>query len=153
MEIRQLHLPSLLFTGSHTILSQFEDWRPSHTNLIVLGSQTALQLTLTTELTQSQNYVTIDDLPPIISSWRQAPWESFFNWVLAVIVLMQHPFWREDGVVSYEYTWPFDKRMYRTCSALLNILPFALYTTPLVSSSFAKQTMPILPVLYSVTAT
>jgi hypothetical protein len=49
-------------------------------------------------------------LPSIAPSWRQAPWgsqpEIFFIWTLAVIVLMWHPPWREDGVVSYEYAWP-----------------------------------------------
>jgi hypothetical protein len=39
----------------------------------------------------------------ISTSWRQAPWDPrpeifFFNWILAVLVLMWHPPWREDGV-------------------------------------------------------
>jgi hypothetical protein len=41
-------------------------------------------------------------LPPISSSWRQAPWDSrpvilFSNWTPAGIVLMYHPLWQEDG--------------------------------------------------------
>jgi hypothetical protein len=41
---------------------------------------------------QSQSYFTTGGLPPISSSWRQAPWEPrqvtlFSNWTLAVIVL------------------------------------------------------------------
>jgi hypothetical protein len=40
---------------------------------------------------QSQSHLTTGSLPPISSSWRQAPWDSrpdiFFNWT-AVIVLM-----------------------------------------------------------------
>jgi hypothetical protein len=32
---------------------------------------------------------------------------------------MYHPLRREDGVVSYEYAWPFVKCMYRTYSMLL----------------------------------
>jgi hypothetical protein len=44
------------------------------------------------ELSQCQNYFTTGGLPPISSAWRQAPWDSwpefFFNWTLAVIVLM-----------------------------------------------------------------
>jgi hypothetical protein len=41
---------------------------------------------------QIQTYFTTDGLPPISSSWRQAPWGSrpeifFFNWTLSVIVL------------------------------------------------------------------
>jgi hypothetical protein len=50
-------------------------------------------------------------LPPISSSWRQFPWESrpvilFTNWILAVIVLMLHYLWREDGSVVYNCCWP-----------------------------------------------
>jgi hypothetical protein len=42
---------------------------------------------------QSQSYFTTDGLPPISSSWRQAPWDSwlvilFSNWTLAVTVLV-----------------------------------------------------------------
>jgi hypothetical protein len=42
---------------------------------------------------QSQSYFTVGCLPPISSSWCQAPWDSrpeniFFNWTFAVIVLM-----------------------------------------------------------------
>jgi hypothetical protein len=41
---------------------------------------------------QSQSHFTTGGLPPISSSWRQAPWDSrpvyFFNWTLAVIILM-----------------------------------------------------------------
>jgi hypothetical protein len=44
---------------------------------------------------------------------------------------MEHPLRREDGVVSNEYAWPFVKCTYRTCSMLLKVLPFALYTSPL----------------------
>jgi hypothetical protein len=63
-------------------------------------------------LSQSQSYFTTGGLPPIISSWRQAPWDPrpeiyFFNWTLAVIVLMWHPLWRDDGFVCYQYAWPF----------------------------------------------
>jgi hypothetical protein len=49
-------------------------------------------------------------LPPISSSWRQAPWDSrppnlFSNRTLVVIVLMQHPLWREDGSLYYNWCW------------------------------------------------
>jgi hypothetical protein len=42
---------------------------------------------------KSQSYFTTSSLPPSCSSWRQAPWDSrseifFFNWILAVLVLM-----------------------------------------------------------------
>jgi hypothetical protein len=81
---------------------------------------------------QSQSYFATGGLPPITSSWRQAPWDPryiyLFNWTLAVIVFMQRRLWREDGLVSYEYAWPFVKCMYHTYSMLLRILPFALYT-------------------------
>jgi hypothetical protein len=58
----------------------------------------------------TQGYFTTGSLPPISSSWRQAPWDSgpeiFFNWALAVLVLMWHPLWWEDGCVPYEHAWP-----------------------------------------------
>jgi hypothetical protein len=58
--------------------------------------QSLLRITaewITTQSVQSQNYFTTSGLPPISSSWRQALWDSrpailFFNWTLAVIVLM-----------------------------------------------------------------
>jgi hypothetical protein len=58
----------------------------------------------------SQNYFTTGGLPPISSSWRQAPWDSrsevlFSNWTLVVMVLMQHPLWREDRYVVYYGCW------------------------------------------------
>jgi hypothetical protein len=42
---------------------------------------------------QSQGHFTSGGLPPISSSWRQAPWDPrpeflFSNWTLAVIILM-----------------------------------------------------------------
>jgi hypothetical protein len=59
---------------------------------------------------QSHSYFTTGGLPPISSSWRQAPWDSrpvilFSNWILTVIVIMQHTLWREDGSVVYNFCW------------------------------------------------
>jgi hypothetical protein len=49
-------------------------------------------------------------LSPISSTWRQASWDSgwiilFSNWTLAVIVLMEHHFWREDRSVVHNCWW------------------------------------------------
>jgi hypothetical protein len=59
---------------------------------------------------QSQNYFMTGGIPPVSSSWRQAPWDSrpaiFFNWILSVKVLMYYPLWREDGSVVYNCCWP-----------------------------------------------
>jgi hypothetical protein len=48
-------------------------------------------------------------LPPIRSSWRQTPRNSrpviFPNRTLAVIILMLHPLWREDGSLIYSCCW------------------------------------------------
>jgi hypothetical protein len=83
-------------------------------------------------------------------SWRQTPWGSrseisFCNWTLAVIILMQHPLWREDGFVSYELASSFVKCTYCIYSMLLKILPCALYTNQsTVSTGFAKQIMSII---------
>jgi hypothetical protein len=57
---------------------------------------------------QSHSYFTTNGLPPISSSWRQAPWDPgpeflFSNWTLAVIILTYH-FWRED-VSVYNCCW------------------------------------------------
>jgi hypothetical protein len=84
---------------------------------------------------QSQSYFTTGGLPPISSSWPQAPWgsrpEIFFpNGTLAVIV------WREDGVVSYEYACPIVKCTYCFCN-------IRIYNSS-VSPGFAKQIILIL---------
>jgi hypothetical protein len=50
----------------------------------------------------------------------------FFNWILAIIVLMWH---REDRFVSYEYAWPLVKCTYRTYGMLSQILLFELFTS------------------------
>jgi hypothetical protein len=63
----------------------------------------------------------------------------FCNWTLALIVLMQYPLWGEDGILCYEYVWPFFKCTYRTCSMLLKILPFALYTSPMVVQALQSR--------------
>jgi hypothetical protein len=41
-----------------------------------------------------------------LESHDQRPFFFFGNWTLAVIVLTEHPLWREDGFVSYKYPWP-----------------------------------------------
>jgi hypothetical protein len=57
----------------------------------------------------SQSYFMTDGLPPISSSWQQAPWDSrpviFSNWTLAVIILMKHSLWREYGSVVCNCCW------------------------------------------------
>jgi hypothetical protein len=74
----------------------------AHFWLLLISSVSALYQSQS----QSQNYFRTGSSPPISSSWRQAPWDSrpvilFPNWTLAVIVLMKHPLWREDGSVVY----------------------------------------------------
>jgi hypothetical protein len=59
---------------------------------------------------QCQSYFMTGDLPPISSSWWQAPWDPrsvfFSKLTLAVIVLMQRPLWRKDGSVVYNCYLP-----------------------------------------------
>jgi hypothetical protein len=59
---------------------------------------------------QGESYFTTGALPPISLSCRQAPWDSrpviYFPTTLAVIDLMQHPLWWEDGAVVYNCCWP-----------------------------------------------
>jgi hypothetical protein len=71
----------------HNYLIAPTGWRPSHTNLLLFS------LPSQDFSSQSQSYFTTGGLPPISSSWRQAPWDSrpeifFYNWALAAIVLM-----------------------------------------------------------------
>jgi hypothetical protein len=56
-----------------------------------------------------------------------------FNWTLAVIVLIQHPLWREDGVVSYEYAWSYN--MLLKILLLLYIKLLVLFETSLWKQS------------------
>jgi hypothetical protein len=52
---------------------------------------------------------------------------NFSNWTLMVIDLMTRKW-----VSSFnKYAWPFVKCSYRACRILLEMLPFALYTSPL----------------------
>jgi hypothetical protein len=70
-------------------------------------------------------------------SWRRAPWDSrpiyFFNWTLAVIVLMEHRLWREDESVVYNSCWPSPEQPFSYLS------PSALVTTSAVSDSRLRQ--------------
>jgi hypothetical protein len=81
---------SLLVTDSLTILSVLQlpnSQAGGHfTSTSLVFSQTDFQLT---KLKSKSKFMTAG-LPPVSSSWRQAPWESqpeifFFNWTLAVI--------------------------------------------------------------------
>jgi hypothetical protein len=59
-----------------------------------------------------KSYFMIGGLPPITSSWRQAPWDSrpelFFQLNTCGNSPYVTPLWREDGFVSYEYAWPYN---------------------------------------------
>jgi hypothetical protein len=62
-------------------------------NSLPTGHSTRTQLPVLQSNPLSQSYFTTDGLPPISSSWRQAPWDPrpdffFFDWTPAVIVLM-----------------------------------------------------------------
>jgi hypothetical protein len=94
---------------------------------------------LTTEPTerQSQIYYTTGGLPPISSSWRQAPWDSrpvilFSNWTLLIIDLMQHPLWREDGSVVYNCCWSSPAQSFsgQSPAGLMNIFYCLKFETP-----------------------
>jgi hypothetical protein len=72
----------------------------------------------------------------------QPPWahdQTFFNWTLTVVVLMQRPLWREEGFVSYEYAWLLSSLgIAHIVRMLLKILPCALYKV-LCQSCFWKE--------------
>jgi hypothetical protein len=62
---------------------------------------------------------------------------SFFQLNPDIILLMYHPLWREDGVVSYEYPWPIANFMYRTYRMLLK-LSLLHYTQVLCQSRICR---------------
>jgi hypothetical protein len=69
--------------------------------------------------------------------------QYFFNWILAVIVIMEDPLWREDEFISYYYAWPFIKCTFLT---LARYWTFFLCTShkSSVSTGFTEQIMPTL---------
>jgi hypothetical protein len=120
-----LHMKSSLHSRNHATNSVLHS-RPYRTELSWTSSSPESEL----------SYFTTGGLPPIWSSWRQAPSDSrleffFSNWTITVTVLMYHLLWRGDGFVSYEYAWLFVKCTFRTYSMLLKGLHFALRTSPL----------------------
>jgi hypothetical protein len=56
-----------------------------------------------------------------------------FHSTFRLIILTQHALWREDWVISYEYSWPLVKCMYRTyiTCILSKIRPCTLYKSAL----------------------
>jgi hypothetical protein len=86
-------------------------------------------------LKTSQSYFTTSGLPPISSSWRQAPsgsWTEFFfqlnPWGYSPYVTSSLT---SGSVCLLWIRFAFIKFTYRTYCMLLKILPFALYTIPL----------------------
>jgi hypothetical protein len=78
-------------------------------------------------VSQSQNYFSACSLPPISSSWRQAPWDSrpkniFCNWILSVLVLMNHILWRENGVCLLWIGFVFVNFTYCTYASSFRVL-------------------------------
>jgi hypothetical protein len=95
---------------------------------------------------QSQNYFTTGGLPPISSSWRQAPWDSrpsvfCFNWTLAAIVLLQHPLWPGDGSFVYSCYWPSPARSFSSPrpAGLTTIFYCLRFGTSLFVASYDSQ--------------
>jgi hypothetical protein len=86
VETLQLHKPTSLISGEYPAAQFFSSQPPVQNCLLNLSlSQSQSQ-------SQSQSYFMADSLPPISLPWRQASWDSrtdfFFNWTLAVIVLL-----------------------------------------------------------------
>jgi hypothetical protein len=75
-------------------------------------------------------------LPPISSSWRQAPWEPrqelfFPKWSIAVIVLMYHPLWREDCLPLMNMLGLSSSVHFTHIACYWKCLPFVLHTSPM----------------------
>jgi hypothetical protein len=67
--------PSLLFTSwLSTELNWIDNW--AHTRTSYLTSPHSTELLTTDCRVKSQSYFTTGGLPPVSSSWRQAPWDS-----------------------------------------------------------------------------
>jgi hypothetical protein len=84
--------------NSHTLQFTTARTKPSQSAMSpLLPCSCSCRLATVPQLLQNQSpsYFMTGGLPPISSSWRQAPWpaspwrpDSFFNWPLAVIALM-----------------------------------------------------------------
>jgi hypothetical protein len=92
--------------------------RLASTSQLVLNWLLSGTVTNSRTLCQSQNKscFTTGGLPPIGSSWRQAPRDPrpvfLVKWTFTVIVLMWHPLWREDGSVIYNCCWSWQAKSF-----------------------------------------
>jgi hypothetical protein len=91
--------------------------------------------TVASYISQSQSYIMTGGLPPINSSSRQAPWglrsETFlFPTEPSRLTSLCNTLSDEKIGLSVMNTLGLVKCTYLTCSVLLKILPFALYTSP-----------------------
>jgi hypothetical protein len=123
--LTEIHIPKITITTVQIIFSYVFTSRclvaASTTDVpLPLGSPTvpglsyssfSLQLLTDSTITQSQSYFTTGRLPPIISSWRQTPWDSRPEIFFETEPSRSHP---GDGSAPYEYTWPSAKCTHRT---------------------------------------
>jgi hypothetical protein len=92
---------------------------------------------------KSQTHFTTGGLPPISSSWQQVPWDSrpamffFFNWTLAVTVLMYYKFYSPAqsfsgpspmGLITIFYCLRFETSLFRRFLRLAGLR--CRYSTP-----------------------
>jgi hypothetical protein len=102
-------------------------------------------------VSQSQSYSTTGGLPPISSSWRQAPWDPRPDFFFQLNSCGNSPYVASSltrrWVVSHEYAWYFVKCTFHTCSMLLNISSFYATHKSSVSTGFTEQIKPILRIL------
>jgi hypothetical protein len=130
-----LSLPCSARLGCQCSSNLVPSWRLFHISLLAFSSQADFQLTSelshspttslhSTELHSVKVKVRVK-VTLRLAVYRQSvhlgvkPLEShdhrfFFHWTLKVTVLMEHPLWREDGFVSYEYAWPYVNCTFRT---------------------------------------
>jgi hypothetical protein len=86
---------------------------------------------------ESQIYFTTGGLPPISSSWRQAPWDPrlvtlFFQLNICGYSLYVTSLWREDGSVVYHCCWASPAQSFSGPSpaGLMTILYCLRFETP-----------------------
>jgi hypothetical protein len=141
--LTELHTPKIIVTTTHIKSSIFTNrclvaaskggrfpssgFKNSTRPQYQLLTSHSYQVTLS-RLTRKQS------LRVRITLWLEVYRQSVLdaNWVLAVIVLIQHPLWREDGSVVYNCCWPLPAQWFSGSSParLMTIFYCLRFETP-----------------------
>jgi hypothetical protein len=124
--LHSLTTDSRLYCSADGLLTRAQDLLSQTGNHCLLDCPEKLRV---------KSYFATGDLPPISSSWRQASSDSQPEFSFASDTYGHSPYvtssvTRGWGCLLWIFL-AFVKGTYRTCSMLLNILPFAQYISPL----------------------